>query len=292
MKTTDILERLEAWEKELRNAKPKPKTENTITTYRTAVNNFYKFLQAEGIEQATETSLQAYKDALLKDKEAGRLKVSTINIRIIAINKFLKETGETCSVSIEDNPNNGFNENTLNENEYKRLLKWADKLGMKREALIMETLANTGIRINELQFFTVEALEADKDKVIVKNKGKTRPVVVPDFIRIKLLKYAKKQGITSGVIFRSSWQSKNGGMIDKSLIWKNLKKIAGQARIKKTKVHAHSFRHLFATSYLNKFPDNIAGLAELLGHSSLETTRLYLQKSAKEHKQDINNLYN
>ena len=139
----------------------------------------------------------------------------------------------------------------------------------------METLVGTGIRIGELKFFTVEAMK--EGHVIVDNKGSRRNIAMPKQVVQLLKRYCKKAGITSGVIFRT----KRGKPITNSQLWVSLKRIAGAARVKKSKIHAHSFRHLFAINYLNR-GGNILDLKEILGHKSLETTAIYTRTTTKE----------
>ena len=133
----------------------------------------------------------------------------------------------------------------------------------------------TGIRISELKYFRVENFGSNYIKAF--NKGKERTIIVRQDLMRELKRYAREHHITEGFLFPSPVVK--GQMIDVSTIWKHMKKIAGASRVKKSKVHAHSFRHLFAQVYLDTYPDNITELADILGHNSLDTTRLYTRTS-------------
>jgi site-specific recombinase XerD len=165
----------------------------------------------------------------------------------------------------------------ISETDYNRLIRIAERLGRDKIKHIMETLAKTGIRINELQYITVEAIK--KGFCEVQNKGKIRDIIISRGLAKSLKVYCKNNQITEGIIFKSRY----GAPLDKAYIWRQLKHVAGQARVNKSKVHAHSFRHLFAKTYLRD-GGNITHLADLLGHSSLETTRIYTMQSKDEHR--------
>jgi integrase len=139
----------------------------------------------------------------------------------------------------------------------------------------MKILAMTGIRISELRYFKVENMETYYIKV--HNKGKERTIIVRQDLMRELKRYAREQGIKEGYLFPSPVCK--GQMINVSTVWRHMKKLAGASKVKKSKVHAHSFRHLFAQVFLNTYTDSITELADILGHKSLETTRLYTRTS-------------
>lgn len=291
MKTKELQILFEEWITKL--AKTGEKSPSTIKTYTNALTNLFDFLSTEGIETIDKEALLKYKSQLVEQKEQGKIKTSTVNTRITILNKFLSDNDlDSLKIKREKSTVKTSNNDTLTETDYKRLIRWADNLGMEREKLLMQTLANTGIRIDELKYFTVDALKSLKGSncsITVKNKGKERSISVPDKIKKDLLKYAKKNGLTGDdVIFHSSRDKKK--LLDKSQIWRNLQKIAGRARVKKAKVHAHSYRHLFAQRFLSLRPDDISTLADLMGHSSIETTRLYTRLSNRSQKDIANSL--
>ena len=142
---------------------------------------------------------------------------------------------------------------------------------------LMQTLAETGVRISELQHITVEAVK--KGYTVFDSKGTVeRTAFINKRLKKELMNYCKEYNITNGIIFKS----KNGKPLDKAYIYKELQYIGGQARVRKSKVHAHSFRHLFANNYLSKANHNLVDLKNLLGHKSITTTQIYLQKSTKD----------
>ena len=141
----------------------------------------------------------------------------------------------------------------------------------------MLTLGGTGIRIGELRFITVEAVRAGCVAICL--KGKTRAVILPKELRRKLQRYIKGQGLQSGCVFCT----KSGRPMDRSNICHAMKKLCGRARVRREKVFPHNLRHLFARTYYAMEKD-LAHLADLLGHSSIETTRIYVAVSASEHE--------
>ena len=145
-----------------------------------------------------------------------------------------------------------------------------------------ETLEETGIRISELEHITVEAVK--KGEAVFDSKGTVeRKAFINKKLQKELLKYCKEEGIKTGIIFKS----RNGNPLDSAYIYKEIQWIAGQARIKKSKAHPHSFRHLFAKNYLSKPGHNIADLKNILGHKNISTTEIYLQKSTRELKETL-----
>ena len=147
----------------------------------------------------------------------------------------------------------------------------------------METICATGIRVSEVRYITAEAIRQGKAEVAL--KGKIRVILLPGKLCRKLQKYAKKQKITSGALFRA----KSGKPLDRRQIWAELKRLCPHAGVKETKVFPHNLRHLFATVFYQACRD-IAKLADLLGHSSIETTRLYLLASGAEHRRALDRL--
>lgn len=226
------------------------------------------------------------------------MSISSINRKIISINKFLAfcklDELKTEQFKEQGKKDNFSDDDGLTLNEYKKIEKKANEEGNEEVFYIMKTLFNTGMRYNELRFVTVEALK--NKEAIVENKGKIRTVPLNPSICKILLDWAKSKGITSGMIFIT----KHGTFIKNEQFSRAFKKIAGKLRyIKKEKVHPHSIRHLFARCILednsdpNKNLDSkLIDLADILGHSRLETTRIYLRTSTSEKSKMINSMIN
>ena len=171
----------------------------------------------------------------------------------------------------------------LTKDDYQRLLNTAHKLGRERLELLVETIGATGIRVSEVAYITVEAVQQGKAEIAL--KGKIRTILLPGKLCRKLLKYAKKQKTASGAIFRT----KSGKELGRRQIWAELKGLCKHAGVESGKVFPHNLRHLFATVFYRTCRD-IAKLADLLGHSSIETTRIYLVTSGTEHQREIDRL--
>ena len=171
----------------------------------------------------------------------------------------------------------------LTKDDYQRLLNTAHKLGKERLGLLVETIGATGIRVSEVAYITVEAVQQGKAEIAL--KGKIRTILLPVKLRRKLLKYAKKQKTASGAIFRT----KSGKELGRRQIWAELKGLCKHAGVEAGKVFPHNLRHLFATVFYRTCRD-IAKLADLLGHSNIETTRIYLVTSGTEHQREIDRL--
>ncbi len=171
----------------------------------------------------------------------------------------------------------------LTKDDYQRLLNTAYKLGRERLGLLVETIGATGIRVSEVQYITVDAVQRGKAEIAL--KGKIRTILLPGKLCRKLLKYAKKQKTASGAIFRT----KSGKELGRRQIWAKLKGLCKHAGVEPGKVFPHNLRHLFATVFYRACRD-IAKLADLLGHSSIETTRIYLVASGTEHRREIDRL--
>ena len=174
-------------------------------------------------------------------------------------------------------------EKEISKAEYSRLVRTAELKGQKRLSVIMQVICSTGIRISELKFFTVESMK--KGRIEVTNKGKTRTIFITNQLRKVLDCYCKKNGIAQGIIFRT----RNGNCVDRKTVWEGMKKVCNEARVSATKVFPHNLRHLFARMYYNLKKD-ITKLADILGHSSVETTRMYLVSTGVEHEHDLNQM--
>lgn len=269
MNSKDLRKALEDFTEQMQNEEKAP---GTIRLYRGQITRFLDWLDDNNIEEPGQDSLLAYKKEMSETKS-----ISYTNNAMTVINKFLGFSGVDAHAKQIKTQSKGSNNETLSRSDYERLLRWAKKMDKERLYLIMKTLAGTGIRIEELKYITVEAVQG-RGSITVTNKGKTREIVISKDLRKLLRAYCKDNDITSGIIFHG----RGDKPLDPSRIWRELKEVAGQARVKKSKVHAHSFRHLFASEYLKLDGASITELADLLGHSSLETTRIYTRTSTSD----------
>ena len=171
----------------------------------------------------------------------------------------------------------------LTKDEYERLLDAAKKKSNERLYLLMQTICSSGIRVSELQYITVEAANAKRANISM--KGKIRVVILPKRLCKMLLQYAKEQKITSGAIF----VTKTGKPLDRSTIWKMMKALCESANVDKEKVFPHNLRHLFARTYYSIQKD-IVRLADILGHTSVNTTRIYTMETGDIHRRQIQSL--
>lgn len=172
-------------------------------------------------------------------------------------------------------------EKELTKGEYLRLLKAAK--ANTRLYLVMQTICSTGIRVSELRHFTVEAVR--RGEVAVRCKGKTRRILLPGKLRGMLLSYADRERISDGVIFRSA----SGVPLSRGIIWEQMKRLCRKAGVEAAKVFPHNLRKLFARTFYSLEKD-IAKLADILGHSSINTTRIYIMSTGTEHRKKMERL--
>lgn len=290
MKIKAISAKLPEYLQELKNEE---KAENTIKAYERDLKGFFKAMDGETELQRSDVA--TYKQEL---KDAGAA-ASTINRKIVSINKYLKWAGADDAAGTKQIKTQGRAtlENVISKSEYERLLRAANNpqgqakaAGLKQDkqlVMVMQTIAGTGIRFNELQYFTVENIKAAKRSghITVENKGKQRSVPVPRTLSKELLNYCSDQGIESSYIFGTS----KGNPISNAQLTKRLKRIAGYARVSKERAHWHNFRHLFAKEYMEKV-GRIDALQDILGHSSINTTTIYTKLSAKERAEQVETL--
>lgn len=272
MKKSDLESNLKEWITEQRLQEYAP---STLSRYEANVGKMIEWLPDD--EELSKELMIKYKEHLAQKLNS----TNTINTNIVEINKFLKWCGakDFCIKKIKMQTKQS-NEEVLSLTDYKRLLRHAKARGDMQLFYIMKILAMTGIRISELVYFRIENLGSNYIKVF--NKGKERTIIVRQDLMRELRHYAKEQGIKKGFLFPSPVIENQ--MIDVSTIWRHMKKIAGASRVNKSKVHAHSFRHLFAQVFLATYSDSITELADILGHNSLETTRLYTRTSDAQKK--------
>lgn len=217
-----------------------------------------------------------YKSYLLEER---CYKERSVNSYLVAANRFLQYMGwGDAVVKLNRMQCELFRsaEKTLTKQEYKRLVKTAQALGKRRLEMILQTICATGMRVGELQFVTVSAVK--KGFLEIRNKGKSRKVLISNKLRVNLKRYIRKNGIVSGTVFVTA----GGKAVDRSNIWREMKALCLAAGVEQTKVFPHNLRHLFAQCFYELEKD-IAKLADVLGHSSIETTRIYIKTPGKEH---------
>ena len=235
-----------------------------------------------GERPLTKEAVAGWKDRLLEDGASP----ATINAKLSAVNGLLRFLGrEECRVNFVKIQKRAFRDASrdLNRDEYRRLLDAARALGNERLELLLETICATGIRVSEVRYITVEAASSGRTDVSL--KGKVRTILLPSKLCRKLLKYAKKQKTVSGEIFLSE----NETSLSRIQIWREMKRICKTAGVEPSKVFPHNLRHLFAATFYRVTKD-IAKLADILGHSSVNTTRIYLMSTDAEHARCLERL--
>lgn len=250
----------------------------TISKYRRDLTAFALWLDGRAV---TKESATAWKACLLNRDYAPR----TINSMLASLNSFCRFAGLPIKLKFLSIQRQIFRDSSreLTKEEYDRLLAAARESGQERLALIMETLCATGIRVSELWYITVEAALAGRATITL--KGKIRTILLPAKLCRKLSKYAKKEKTASGAIFRT----KSGRPITRRQVWYELKRLCKAAGVEPTKVFPHNLRHLFATTFYRVCRD-IVRLADMLGHSSIDTTRIYLMVSGAEQQRQLDRL--
>lgn len=215
-----------------------------------------------------------------------RYAVPTINSMLAAVNSFFTYAGwGECRVKALRVQRRIFRDASreLSLAEYRKLLETAAARGQERLALLMETIGATGIRVSEVPYITVEAARAGRAEIAL--KGKIRVILLPGKLCRRLLRYAGHKKIASGEIFLT----KDGNRLSRKQIWVQMKRLCSHAGVAPTKVFPHNLRHLFAQLYYKANRD-IVKLADVLGHSSIETTRIYLRTDGREHIRQIERL--
>ncbi|MCR5150030.1 MAG: site-specific integrase [Clostridiales bacterium] len=269
----------ETFEKFYQHLLNEERSKNTVEKYMRDIKAFMKF--ADGAEITKETVIK-FKHKLIDDGYAIR----SINSMLAAVNSFLSFIGRfDCRVNALKLQREIYcsEEKELTKAEYLRLVNTAKEKKNGRLSLILQTICGTGIRVSELQFITVEAAKRGYAKVNC--KGKSRTVIIVSKLQKKLLKYAQCHHIYSGSIFIT----KTGKPISRTNIWREMKKLCRNANVNPGKVFPHNLRHLFARTFYGIEKD-IAKLADILGHSSIDTTRIYIVSTGAEHRQRLENM--
>lgn len=251
------------------------KSRVTIDKYMRDLNKFMVF---EGGRPIDKQLVLDYKEFLAKGYA-----VASANSMLAVLNAFLRFAGwyECCVKRLKVQTKAYCSEDEeLTKEEYIRLVNMAMSNDNERLALIIQTLCGTGIRISELEYITVESLPHGESEVNC--KGKTRVIFIVPQLRKKLRAYAKKTGVKSGPVF----VTRSGAPVDRSNIWREMKALCEQAGVSPTKVYPHNLRHLFARTFYGLEKD-IAKLADVLGHTNISTTRIYIVTTGAEHKRNM-----
>lgn len=259
--------------------KTEEKSHNTIEKYIRDVTAFMVYLADTAV---TKETVIAYKNKLISENYAVR----SINSMLASVNSLLAFLGWTeCKVKSIKLQRQVYcsEEKELTKAEYTRLVNAAKQKGNERLNLLIQTICCTGIRVSELQFITVEAVK--NSEAIVSLKGKTRTVFIVKDLKQKLLRYAAEQKIESGMIFIT----RSGKPMSRTNIWREMKNLCESANVNPNKVFPHNLRHLFARTFYSIEKD-IAKLADILGHSSINTTRIYIISTGNEHRKRMENM--
>ncbi len=254
--------------------KAEEKSESTVEKYIRDVSAFMGYLAGASV---TKERVIAYKNKLVSENYAVR----SINSMIASLNSLFSFLGwHDCRVKSMKVQSQVYcpEEKELTKADYIRLCQAAEKRGHKRLSLLLQTICGTGIRVSELKFITVEA--AKRGEATVSLKGKTRKVFIVKALKQKLLRYAAEKKITSGAIFIT----RGGRPMSRTNIWREMKNLCKEAGVNEAKVFPHNLRHLFARTFYSIEKD-IAKLSDILGHSSINTTRIYIVTTGGEHRQ-------
>ena len=262
-----------------KHLKEEEKSKNTIEKYMRDVWECTTYMNGAEI---TKESVIAYKDKLISKNYAVR----SINSMLASLNSLFSFLNwMDCRVKSIKLQRQVYcpEEKELTKAEYMRLVNTAKQKGNERLNLILQTICGTGIRVSELQYITVEAVKSGE--TVVSLKGKTRSVFIVKELQKKLLRYAAVQGIKSGLIFIT----RTGKPLSRTNIWREMKSLCESAGVNPQKVFPHNLRHLFARVFYSIEKD-IAKLADILGHSSINTTRIYIISTGVEHRKRMENM--
>lgn len=225
-------------------------------------------------EEISKEVVVGYKQAII-----GKYKTTSANSMLVSVNRFLDFIGKKdCQVKLFKIQRNPFRkkDKELTKEEYNRLILAAKAKSSSRLFLMIQAICSTGIRVSEHRFITREALE--RGRITIYNKGKERVVFLPKKLKKCLLQYCRQNGIYSGPVF----VTKNGTPVNRCNVWAEMKALCKEAGVSPEKVFPHNLRHLFAVTYYRMQKD-IVHLADILGHSNIEYTRIYTFTSEEEH---------
>ncbi len=257
--------------------------EKQTATIQKYIRDLQKLMDyAEG-QELTKNTMIRYKQSL---KENHRYKTSSINSYLVAANRYLEYMGwydlrvKTYKVQRESFlPEN----KDLSREEYRRLVAVARRTGRGRLALLLQTICATGLRVSELEMITVQSVRRGTADIYC--KGKERQVLLPRALQVQLLHYIRIRRLKHGSVF----QTASGKPMDRSNIWKEMKTLCREAEVDRDKVFPHNLRHLFAKTFYEKSKD-IGKLADILGHASIETTRIYIKTPSCEYRRQLDEL--
>lgn len=256
--------------------------ERSPTTIEKYIRDVRMFSAFTGNSEITKETVIAYKKHLQENYA-----VRSVNSMLASINSLFAFLGwhnlRVKSLKLQQQvfcPE----EKELTRAEYTRLCTAAKRKHNERLNLILQTICGTGIRVSELQYITVEAVK--QGEAVVNCKAKTRSVFIVKELKQKLLRYAAEQGIKSGMIF----VTRTGKPISRTNIWREMKALCKEANVNPQKVFPHNLRHLFARVFYGIEKD-IAKLADILGHSSINTTRIYIISTGTEHRKKMENMH-
>ncbi len=255
------------------------KSRNTVLKYLRDVYAFAAF--TDGVKVTKQATI-AYKEYLL---DAGYA-IRSVNSMLASINcLFTFLCWEDCKVKTVKLQRQLFcsEEKQLTRAEYLRLCRTAKAQHRERLTLILQTICGTGIRVSELPYITVDAVQTGK--AVVSLKGKTRTIFIVRKLQQKLLRYISEQKIQSGSVFIT----RSGKPLSRTNIWREMKTLCAEAEVDPKKVFPHNLRHLFARTFYNMEKD-VVKLADILGHSSVDTTRIYTISTGTEHRRCMENL--
>lgn len=258
------------------------KSQATIEKYMRDIRKFFQYVdQMNRQKDITKEIVLSYKRSLIEEYAPA-----SVNSMLALLNHFFKVNNwYECIVKSLKIQQRTFRakERELTKEEYYRLLRAAQKEGKQRLYCILQTICGSGIRVSELKYITVKAIERGRAVVFMKNK--TRTILLPSKLCHLLKDYCKKEKITSGMIFIT----RKGNPLDRSNILHEMKNLCETAEVEREKVFPHNLRHLFAYTYYKEEKD-IAHLADILGHSSINTTRIYTMGSGEEEMRQLSNL--
>ena len=250
----------------------------TLEKYLREVRQFAAFL---GGREVTRELAAAWREEL-----SARQSPATVNGKLTALDRLLASLGwEDCRVKHLRVQRQLFRDSAreLSREEYARLVETARRVGRGRLSLLMETICATGIRVSEVRYITAEAVREGRTEIAL--KGKIRTILLPGKLCRKLEKYARQKKITSGELFLT----RSGRPMSRKQIWAEMKGVCRAAGVAPSKVFPHNLRHLFARCFYRVSRD-VAKLADVLGHSSIETTRIYLISTGAEHARTLDQL--
>lgn len=247
----------------------------TIQKYMSDIRRFLDFIKEK---QVTKEHILLYREYLMENYA-----VSSVNSMLAAVNQLMEclECPQLKVKSIKCQRRFFRKENkNLKVGEYRQILKAAGRQKDPRMTMIIEAMAATGARVSELKFFTAEQIKQGKIEIF--HKGKYRVILLPRALQLRLLYYMQKRNIRTGAAFCT----RSGQPMNRSNIWKSMKRLGEAAGVEPEKIFPHNFRHLFATVFY-KVTKNLTALADLMGHSRLDTTRIYTMEGTAEYRQSL-----